>query len=73
MYQLRGKVITQKAVFMENQSRFSIIFLSRTKKMMLEDFNTKFGREDIFKLTIGNERLHQDSNYNCVRITNVPT
>jgi len=28
----RGKVITQKTVFMENKSRFSIIFLSTTRK-----------------------------------------
>jgi hypothetical protein len=28
----------------------------------------KWGRENIFKPTIGNESLHQDSNYNFVRI-----
>jgi hypothetical protein len=28
------------------------------------NFNAKVGREDIFKLTIGNESLHKISNYN---------
>jgi len=31
------------------------------------------GREDIFKLTIGNDSLHQDSNDNGVRIINFAT
>ena len=30
-------------------------------------------RENIFKLTIGNESLHQDSNDNGVRIVNFAT
>jgi hypothetical protein len=38
-------------------------------KVLLGDFNTKLGREDILKLTIWNERLHQDSNDNDVRVT----
>jgi hypothetical protein len=29
---------------------------------LLRDFNTKVGREDIFKLAIGNESLHKISN-----------
>jgi hypothetical protein len=33
-------------------------------KILLEDYNAKFGREDIFTPTIGNESLHQDSNDN---------
>ena len=33
-------------------------------KILLGDFNAKVGRENTFKLTIGNESLHQDSNYN---------
>jgi len=40
---------------------------------MLGDFNAKFGREDILKLTIVNESLHQDSNYKDVRIINFAT
>jgi len=31
------------------------------------------GKENIFKLTIGNESLHQDSNDNGVRIVNYAT
>jgi len=42
-------------------------------KILLGDFNAKVGRENIFKLTIGNESLHQDSNDNDVRIINFAT
>jgi hypothetical protein len=34
---------------------------------------SKRGREDIFKPTIGNESLHQDSNDNGVRVVNFAT
>jgi hypothetical protein len=37
-------------------------------KILLGDFNAKVGREDIFKLTIGNESLHEISNDNGVRL-----
>jgi len=37
-------------------------------KIVLGDFNAKVGQEDIFKLTIGNEGLHNDSNDCGVRI-----
>ena len=36
-------------------------------KILLGDFNAKMGRENIFKPTIGNESLHQDSNDNEVK------
>jgi len=39
-------------------------------KMLLGDFNAKVGRENIFKPTIGQESLHQDSNDNGVRMVN---
>jgi hypothetical protein len=42
-------------------------------KILLGDFNGKVGRENIFKPTVGKESLHQDSNYNGVRIVNVDT
>jgi len=42
-------------------------------KILLEDFNTKVGRENIFNPTIGNDSLHQDSNDNGVRIANFAT
>jgi hypothetical protein len=42
-------------------------------KILLGDFNTKLGRENILKLKIGNESLHQYSNDNGVRIVNFIT
>ena len=42
-------------------------------KILLGDFSAKVGRENIFKPTIGNESLHQDSNDNGIRIVNPAT
>jgi hypothetical protein len=42
-------------------------------KILLGDFNTKMGRENIFKPTIGKESQHQDSNDNGVRLVNSAT
>jgi hypothetical protein len=42
-------------------------------KILLGNFNAKVGREDIFKPTIGNERLHEISNDNGVRLVNFAT
>jgi len=42
-------------------------------KILLRDFNEKFGREDIFKPKIENDSLHQDINDNSVRIVNFST
>jgi hypothetical protein len=42
-------------------------------KILLEEFNAKVGRENIFKSTVGNESLRQDSNGNGVRIVNFAT
>jgi endonuclease/exonuclease/phosphatase family metal-dependent hydrolase len=39
----------------------------------LGDFNAKVGREDIFKLTIGNENSRKISNDNGVRVVNFAT
>ena len=41
-------------------------------KILLGDFNAKVAREKIFKPTIGQESLHQDSNNNGVRLVNSP-
>jgi hypothetical protein len=41
-------------------------------KILLGDFNMKVGREDIFKLTIGNENLPEISNDNGVTAVNFP-
>ena len=42
-------------------------------KILLEDFNAEVGRENIFKPTIGNDSLHQNSNDDGVRIVNFVT
>jgi len=42
-------------------------------KILLGDFNAKVGRENIFKATIGQESLHQDSNDNGIRLLNFAT
>jgi len=42
-------------------------------KIILGDFNAKVERENIFKLTIVNESLHQGGNDNGVRIVNFAT
>jgi hypothetical protein len=42
-------------------------------KILLGNFNVKVGREDIFKLIIGNESLHEASNDNRVRVVNFAT
>jgi hypothetical protein len=42
-------------------------------KMLLGDFNAKVGRKNIFKPTIGQKSLHQDSNDNGVRVVNFAT
>jgi len=48
-------------------------FLKYHTKILLGDFNAKVGRDNIFKPTIGQESLHQDSNDNGVRIVNFAT
>jgi endonuclease/exonuclease/phosphatase family metal-dependent hydrolase len=42
-------------------------------KILLEDFNAKVGREDIFKPLIGNESLHEANNDNRVKAVNFAT
>jgi hypothetical protein len=42
-------------------------------KILLGYFNGNVGRENIFKPTIRNESLHQDSNVNGVRLVNFGT
>jgi hypothetical protein len=42
-------------------------------KILLGDFNAVVGREDIFKLTVENESLHEISNDNGVRLVNFAT
>jgi hypothetical protein len=42
-------------------------------KILMRDFNSKVGREDIFKLIIGNESLYKASNGERVRVVNFST
>jgi len=42
-------------------------------KILLGIFNSKVGRENIFKPTVGKGNLHQNSNDNGVRIINFAT
>jgi hypothetical protein len=63
-----------KGIFMRNYSRFLVFFFSKYHmRILLGEFTTKLGREDIFKPTVGNESVHQDSNDNGVRIVNFAT
>ena len=48
-------------------------FPKQHMKIMLRDFDTKAGRENIFKPTIGSDSLHQVSNENGVRIVKFAT
>jgi hypothetical protein len=73
MQQVRKRVMRQKTVFMRNWSRFFYHFPKYRIKILLEVFNAKVGRKNIFKPTIGNESLHQDSNDNGVRTVNFAT
>ena len=59
-----------KDSFYQELGQFFDHFPNQRTKILLGDFNAKFGREDIFKSTIGYESLHQDSNDNNVRIVN---
>jgi hypothetical protein len=55
--------------FYEELERLFDKFPKYNMKILLGDFNAKVGREDIFKLTIGNESLHEISNDTGVRLT----
>jgi hypothetical protein len=41
--------------------------------ILVGDFNAKLKEGDLLKSTIGNEKLHQESNNNGVRIVNIAT
>jgi len=48
-------------------------FLKYNMKILLGDFNSKVGKENIFKPTIENESVHQVSNNNGIIIVNYAT
>jgi hypothetical protein len=62
-----------KDSFYEELERMFDKFPKYHMKILLRDFNAKVGKEDIFKLTIGNESLHEISNDNGVRLVNFAT
>jgi len=47
--------------------------LLSTKSLFLGVFNEKLGREDIFKPTVRNESLHENSNANVVTVVKLAT
>jgi len=48
-------------------------FLKYHMNILLGDFNGKVGRENIFKLTVGNENLRRNGSDDGVRIMNFAT
>jgi hypothetical protein len=62
-----------KDTFYEELERVFDKFPKYHMKNLLGNFNAKVGKEDIFKLTIGNESLHKISNDNGVRLVNFAT
>jgi hypothetical protein len=62
-----------KDSFNEELERIFDKFPKYHMKILLGDLNAKVGREDIFKLTIGNESLHEISNDNGVIVVNFAT
>jgi hypothetical protein len=63
----------EKDSFYEELGRVFDQFHRYDMKIILDDFNAKVGRENIFKLTIGNESLLVISNDNGVRVVNFAT
>ena len=55
------KINESKDSFYEDLEQVFNHFPKYHMKMLLGDFNAKVGRENIFKPTIGQESLHQDS------------
>jgi hypothetical protein len=66
----KDKTDDVKNSFCEELGRGFDKFLKYHMKILLGDFNAKVGREDIFKLTIGNGSLRKISNDNGVRLVN---
>ena len=62
-----------KNSFYEQLEQIFYPFPKYHMKILLGDFNAEVGRENIFKLRIGNGILHQDSNDSGVRLVNFAT
>jgi hypothetical protein len=61
-----------KDSFYEELGRVFDQFPRYNMKILFGDFNSKIGREDIFKPTNGNESSREFSNDNGVRVVNLP-
>ena len=64
---------SSKDSFYEELEKVFDHFPEYDMKILLRVFNVEVERENIFKPTIGNESLHEDSNDNGVRIVNFAT
>jgi hypothetical protein len=62
-----------KDSFYEKLGRVFVQFPRYDMKILLDDYNAKVGREDIFKPTIWNESSHEISNDNGARVVNFAT
>jgi hypothetical protein len=62
-----------KHIFQKESGQIFNHFPQHHMKILLEYFNTKVGRRNIFKLATGNDSLHLDSNDNGVRRVNFAT
>jgi hypothetical protein len=62
-----------KDIFYEDLEQVFDQFPGYHMKIFLGDFNAKVWREDIFKLIIGNESLHEVRNDSGVRVVNLAT
>jgi len=68
-----GKSDEAKDSFYEELEQVFNQFPKYHMNILLGDFNANVGRENIFKATIGQESLYQDSNDNGVRLVNFAT
>jgi hypothetical protein len=62
-----------KDSFCEELGRVFDQFPRYDMNILLGNFNAKVGRDDIFKLTVGNESSHKSSNDSGVRVLNFAT
>jgi exonuclease III len=68
-----NKIDDVKDSFYDELERAFDKFPKYHMKILLGDFNSKVGREDIFKPTIWNESLHKIGNDSGVRVVNFAT
>jgi hypothetical protein len=59
--------------FCEELGRVFEQFSRNNVRSVLGDINTKVGREDIFKLVVGNESSHDINTDNGIRVVNFAT